>query len=71
MISCFYFQCQYAKKGNAKETFGEIMTMIHNLTASSILNQLISRTPCCTGDNLFRYNNKKKGGGIQKENKKI
>lgn len=47
------------KKGQCKETFVEIMTMIHDLTASSILNQLILRTPCCPGNNLFCYNTKK------------
>lgn len=35
------------------------MNMIHNLTASSILNQLILRTPCCPGDILFSYNTKR------------
>lgn len=35
------------------------MNMIHNLTASPILNQLILRTPCCPGDILFSYNTKK------------
>lgn len=44
------------------------MNMIHNLTASSILNQLILRTPCCLGDNLFSYNTKK--GKNTKKNKK-
>lgn len=41
------------------------MNMIHNLTASSILNQLILRTPCRPGDILFSYNTKK-GEKIQK-----
>lgn len=40
------------------------MNMIHNLTASSILNQLNLRTSCRPGDNLFSYNTKR--GGIQK-----
>ena len=43
--------------------------MIHNLTASSILNQLILRTPCCLGDNLFSYNTKK-GKNTKKQNAK-
>lgn len=34
------------------------MNMIHDLTASSILNQLIFRTSCCPGDILFSYNTK-------------
>lgn len=41
--------------------------MIHNLTASSILNQLILRTPCCPGDILYSYKHKK--GKKQKRNK--
>lgn len=45
------------------------MNMIHNLTASSILNQLILRTPCCLGDNLFSYNTKK-GKNTKKKPKK-
>lgn len=35
------------------------MNVIHNLSASSIFNQLILRTPCCPGVILFSYNTKK------------
>lgn len=47
------------------------MNMIHNLTASSILNQLNLRTSCRPGDNMFSYNTKKEGeGGTKKQNAK-
>lgn len=46
------------------------MNMIHNLTASFILNQLILRTPCCPGDILFSYNTKK-GKNTKKQNANI
>lgn len=44
------------------------MNVIHNLTASSILNQLNLRTPCCPGDNLFSYNTKREKYKKQKTN---
>lgn len=44
------------------------MNMIHNLTASSIINQLTLRTLCCLGDILFSYNTKKEKNATKNKN---